>query len=183
MRDVRSKDAKWFKGLFCIGCNEVLRGLEGEIVGVIFSQKLFSLGIGNHILTACRLRKVPCIILANNAEMTKWLPGSSSPSVSCVGLKSRADPERLRSLGLREAEYTYESVRSALAQLIRSNQSAFEVPYLDINNLSIPQIQISPPSLETLIVDPKIDYPKCMRRSEKRKLRKERRSRLKETES
>ncbi|KAJ1613615.1 hypothetical protein OIY81_931 [Cryptosporidium canis] len=174
VRDVRNKDPKWFRGLFCIGCNEVLRNLDGNIVGVIFSQKLFSLGIGSHILTACKLKDVPCIILMCNTEMSKWVPGPN-PSISCVGLRRKIDSERLNCLGLKETEYAYESIRSALSQLIIGYQSTFEVPYLDINNINIPQVQIRPLNLKTLVVNPKIDYPKCMRRSEKRKLRKERR--------
>ncbi|QOY40516.1 Uncharacterized protein CPATCC_0007770, partial [Cryptosporidium parvum] len=174
VRNIRNKDIKWSRGLFFIGCNEVLRNIV-SIAGVIFTQKLFSLGIGNHILTACKINNVPCVILANNDEMAKWLPGSSL-SMSCVGLREKIEPERLKSLGSKEPEYSYETVRSGLVQLIKSNQSKFEIPYLEADGISSPQIQILPPSIKTLVVNPKIEYPKCMRRSEKRKLRKERRS-------
>ncbi|OII74073.1 uncharacterized protein cubi_02875 [Cryptosporidium ubiquitum] len=173
--DIRNKDTKWSRGLFYIGCNEVLRNIDKNIVGVIFTQKLFSLGIGNHILIACKIRNVPCIILANNGEMVKWHPGSSL-SMSCVGLRGKIEPERLNTLGLKGTEYTYEVTRSCLAKLINSSQSKFDIPYLDINSKDSPQVQIQLPSIHTLVVDPKIEYPKCMRRSEKRRLRKERRS-------
>ncbi|KAL5367514.1 hypothetical protein CPHLJ_7g1990 [Cryptosporidium parvum] len=181
VRNIRNKDIKWSRGLFFIGCNEVLRNIV-SIAGVIFTQKLFSLGIGNHILTACKINNVPCVILANNDEMAKWLPGSSL-SMSCVGLREKIEPERLKSLGSKEPEYSYETVRSGLVQLIKSNQSKFEIPYLEADGISSPQIQILPPSIKTLVVNPKIEYPKCMRRSEKRKLRKERRSTRKVVET
>lgn len=104
--------------------------------------------------------------------MIKWLPGSSL-SMSCVGLRKKIEAEKLKTLGSKETEYVYETIRSGLEHLIKLNQGKFEVPYLDIDSINIPQIQ--PPSIKTLVVDPKIEYPKCMRRSEKRKLRKERR--------
>ncbi|XP_668493.1 hypothetical protein [Cryptosporidium hominis TU502] len=114
--------------------------------------------------------------------MAKWIPGSSL-SMSCVGLREKIEPERLKSLGSKESEYSYETVRSGLVQLIKSNQIKFEIPYLEADGISSPQIQILPPSIKTLIVNPKIEYPKCMRRSEKRKLRKERRSTRKVVET
>ncbi|KAH8582422.1 uncharacterized protein ELE39_001078 [Cryptosporidium sp. chipmunk genotype I] len=173
-RDIRNKDIKWSRGLFYIGCNEVLRNID-NIVGVIFTQKLFLLGVGNHILIACKIRNIPCVILANNEEIAKWHPGSSL-SISCIGLRGKIEPERLKSLGSKESEYVYEAARSGLTQLIKSNQSKFEIPYIEIGDVNSSQIQIQPPSIKTLVVDPKIEYPKCMRRSEKRRLRKERRS-------
>ncbi|KAK9171458.1 hypothetical protein CmeUKMEL1_04365 [Cryptosporidium meleagridis] len=158
VRNIRNNDIKWSRGLFYIGCNEVLRNIA-SIAGVIFTQKLFSLGIGSHILTACKINNVPCVILANNDGMTKWLNGSSL-SVSCVGLREKIESERLKSFGSKESEYAYEAVRSSLVQLIKSNQSKFEIPYLEMNAISSSQIQILPPNVKTLIVNPKIEYSK-----------------------
>ncbi|KAF7459028.1 hypothetical protein HWI79_358 [Cryptosporidium felis] len=161
---------KWLKQLFFVGCNEVLKNAPNSISGVIFSQKLFSLGIGSHILTICKIKDIPCVILPNNDLFAK-LSSNSPISMSCIGLRNKV---------LLGAEEVYEPVRFRLEQLIRAQRSSFEVPYLTLDgsfDLNKSHVKIIPPIVGTTVVNPKIEYPKSMKRSEKRKLRKERRSR------
>ncbi|KAH7650333.1 hypothetical protein FG379_003405 [Cryptosporidium bovis] len=177
LREVRHESANWFRPLVYIGCNEVLQNVN-NICGVVIHQRLFTLGIGDHILVLCCINKIPCVILSKHEEISKWYP---NPNLSfCFGLRKSVNETRLGELKTKVTIQNCEVLRIKLEALINKSKSAFEIPYLILGDNfedNIPETKLQPPLIRSRIVEPKIEYPKSMRRKERRKLRKERRNR------
>ncbi|KAH8741627.1 hypothetical protein FG386_003601 [Cryptosporidium ryanae] len=175
LREVRYESANWFRPLVYIGCNEVLHNID-NICGVVIHQRLFNLGIGNHILVLCGINEVPCVILSKHEEISKWYP---NPNLSfCFGLRKGVDETRLGKLKTKITIQNCESLRVKLEELINKSKSSFEIPYLipshNFEDNTV-KVKLLPPLIRSRIVEPKIEYPKYMKRKERKKLRKERR--------